>query len=355
MNGRQRVEQAFELLAAVPADPELPGGRAEIKGRRLELVDRHRVPKDREVALPLRQPLRKPRPRVAAVFAAPDGRSAAWTGACRRLERHDVDGVRVVRMHDDRKTEARRQSVRDRSPGAPVVVAAKHADVRPRAAGAAPFRPSAMVLHVEPAGCRIVAGDLVHALPVLRIRIGLEPGADAGVRRVERLAAVFAQVVAPRRDAEMHALAVANDRVHAEAAGSRRPLARVLVVADARHHLPRVSAVVALEQRGGLDAGPQFLFRLARLNRPDVHERAALAPPPPFHPRWGARRAPALSCCKKNYWGAAPRPCFLPPGGKTPRPASPPPRRARFPPPPPQSTAQPPPRRTSAAVPADRG
>ena len=35
------------------------------------------------------------------------------------------------------------------------------------------------------------------------------------------------------------------------------PLARVLVVADARHHLPGIAAVAAPEQRRRLDAAPQ--------------------------------------------------------------------------------------------------
>ena len=41
-----------------------------------------------------------------------------------------------------------------------------------------------------------------------------------------------------RRDAEMHALTVADDRVHAEPAGPGLPFARVLVIADAGDHLP---------------------------------------------------------------------------------------------------------------------
>src|SRR5215475_12482201 len=91
VNGRQRVEQAFELLAAFSPDPELPGSRAEVERGRLELVDRHRVAKNREVALFLRQPFRQPRPGVAAVLASPDGRCAPWTRACHRLERHHID------------------------------------------------------------------------------------------------------------------------------------------------------------------------------------------------------------------------------------------------------------------------
>src|SRR6266576_5938000 len=74
----------------------------------------------------------------------------------------------------------------------------------------------------------------------------------------------------------MHAIAVANDRVHAEAAAAGIPLARVLVIADARHHLPRVAAVLAAEKRGGLDTGPQLFLPRTWLDRPDVDQRASI-------------------------------------------------------------------------------
>jgi hypothetical protein len=108
-----------------------------------------------------------------------------------------------VRVHDDREAEVGRQALRDRAPRLAVVVAAQHAD----AGGAGPsHRPAAVVLHVEPAGRVLVAGDLVHALAELGVRIGHEAGADALVRGLERLPAVLAQVVAAGRDAEVHAL-----------------------------------------------------------------------------------------------------------------------------------------------------
>ena len=42
-----------------------------------------------------------------------------------------------------------------------------------------------VVLHVEPAGRALMAGDLVDALTELRIGIGREAGADALVGRVK--------------------------------------------------------------------------------------------------------------------------------------------------------------------------
>src|SRR5207237_1329424 len=95
---RERVEQAAPLLAAVAADPELSRRGPEIERGRLELVDVHRVALDREEALLLRQPAREPLPRTAAILAAPDRGCTARAGARRRVERHDVDRVRVLRM-----------------------------------------------------------------------------------------------------------------------------------------------------------------------------------------------------------------------------------------------------------------
>ena len=72
----------------------------------------------------------------------------------------------------------------------------------------------------------------------------------------------------------MHALAVADDRVHAQPSGARLPLARVFVIADAGHHLPRIPAIVTFEQRGGFDPAQQLVLAAARLDRPDIDECA---------------------------------------------------------------------------------
>src|SRR5687767_4833595 len=141
-------------------------------------------------------------------------------------------------MDHNRKPEIRRQTLRDRSPRMTVIVAAQHADVRARSAGSGPLRPAAMILHVQPPRCGVVARDLVHALTELRVRIWVEARADAGIGGVERFAAVFAQVMPAGRNAEMLALTVADDRVHAQPACAGLPFTRVLMIADARHHLP---------------------------------------------------------------------------------------------------------------------
>src|SRR5262249_50698674 len=120
------------------------------------------------------------------------------------------------------------------------------------------------------------AGDLVDAVADLGIGVGAEAGADAVVGRLERLAAILAEVMAAGRDAEMDAVAVAQDGVHAQTAVARVPLARVLVVADAADHFPAIPAVGGAEERGRLDAAPEFLPGVARFQRPDVGERPAV-------------------------------------------------------------------------------
>src|SRR5690348_5441883 len=132
VNRRQRIEQAVPLLTALPTDPQLTGRRAEVECGCLEQVDVHRVAQDGEVALLLWQPTRDAAPRLATIFAAPHRWRAAWTGARRRLQGHDVYRVGVVRVDHDRKSEVRWQSLGDRTPRLTVVVAAQHADVRPR-------------------------------------------------------------------------------------------------------------------------------------------------------------------------------------------------------------------------------
>src|SRR5688500_14581371 len=93
--------------------------------------------------------------------------------------------------------------------------------------------------------------------------------------------------MAARRDAEMHAIPVANDRVHAEPAVAGLPLARVLVVADAGHQVPRIAAVMAPEQGRRLDTAPQVLLaapgpRVTRCWRARVRRPSGMPAPTSF-------------------------------------------------------------------------
>jgi hypothetical protein len=133
-----------------------------------------------------------------------------------------------------------------------------------------------VVLHVEPSGRGGVAGDLVDALTEFRIGIGREPGADALVCRREGLAAILAQIVAARGDAEVEAIPVAQDGVHAEPSVPRLPLSSVLMVTDARNHLPGISAVTRTEERCRLHAAEQVFLVIPRFERPDISKRASV-------------------------------------------------------------------------------
>src|SRR6185437_10128822 len=178
----------------------------------------------------------------------------------------------------NRKAKIRRQSPGNRAPGMAVVVAAQHPNIRALTARAGPVGPSAVVLHVEAAGRILMADYFVNALAKLGIRIRREARPYSPIRRLKRFAAVLTEVVSPGGNADVQAFAVANDRVHAESPTARVPFARVLVVADAGHHFPRISPVPAAKQRRRLHATQQFLLRGARLDRPDVDQRAPIVP-----------------------------------------------------------------------------
>src|SRR2546425_10668321 len=127
-----------------------------------------------------------------------------------------------------------------------MVVAAQDTDARV-------FGEAAVVLHVKPAGRVGGTRDLVHALAELDEGIREEPGADTLVGGRECLAAILTQVVAAGRDAQVHPILVPEARVQAEPAVPGLPLARVLVVADARAQLPGIAAVAASEKRRRFD------------------------------------------------------------------------------------------------------
>src|SRR5262245_65905958 len=66
---RKRVEETVPLLAAVAPDPELTRRGSEVERRRLLLVDVHRVERDREVGVLLREAFGEPAPRSTGVLA----------------------------------------------------------------------------------------------------------------------------------------------------------------------------------------------------------------------------------------------------------------------------------------------
>src|SRR5262249_24998709 len=144
-----------------------------------------------------------------------------------------------------------------------------HADARV-------FGETAVVLHIEPAGGIAVGGDLVDALAEFREGIRHESRGDTLVGGRECLAAIFAEIMAAGRDADVHAITVAHDGVQAETASARLPLAGMGVVAEALNHLPGIAAIGAAEERGRFGSAPQVLPILAWFERPDVREGAAI-------------------------------------------------------------------------------
>src|SRR5262249_52864664 len=99
---------------------------------------------------------------------------------------------------------------------------------------------------------------------------------DALVGRLEGRTAVFAHIMTARRYSEMYTISLAIDRMHAKPSIAGVPLARVLVVADSEHHLPRIAAVTAAKERGRFDAAPEVLLVIAWFERPDVGEGTAV-------------------------------------------------------------------------------
>src|SRR5262249_54199222 len=146
------------------------------------------------------------------------------------------------------------QPFRDGFPRLAVVVAAQDPDVGPWPPWPAPIGPATVVLHVEPSRRGWVAGALVDALTELGIRIAREPRADALVRRLGVLASIRAEVVRGRGDTEVQPIPSAQDRVHAEPSVPRLPLSSLLMIADARNHLPGISTVARPEERCWLRA-----------------------------------------------------------------------------------------------------
>ena len=95
-----------------------------------------------------------------------------------------------------------------------------------------------------------------HALAELDEGIGKETGADALVSGFVGRAPILAQVVATGGDAKMNTMSIAQDRVHAKPAIAGLPLARVLVVADARNHFPGIAAVLGFKESAGHGSAP---------------------------------------------------------------------------------------------------
>ena len=106
----------------------------------------------------LRQAVGQRVPGVAARAAAVDAQLALGRVVLRiALDRHDVDGVRLVRMHRHRETEIAGQIAADFEPRVAGIVAAHHVPV---------------LLHEERLGPRRMHRDAVHAVADFGLRVG---------------------------------------------------------------------------------------------------------------------------------------------------------------------------------------
>src|SRR4029077_17982496 len=160
------------------------------------------------------------------------------------LERNQVSGIGAARMCDQRKSEHRRQTLRDIDPGIAAVVAAINAG---------------MILQVDAIGIFRVVTHLVRALgtEMRRVRRTVVTHDDALIAPRPRLTAIVAAISAGRRNTNNHALRImriGQNRMQTESAESRHPVGPLGMVEQRVHWAKRLAAIVGAVERGGIDA-----------------------------------------------------------------------------------------------------
>ena len=178
------------------------------------------------------------------------------------LDRHHVDGVRLVRVHVDREAEVGRQVAADLVPRLAGVVAAHHVPV---------------LLHEQHGRARRVHGDPVHAVADLGVRVGDVLGGRPWLIGCQVCAAVVGAERARGRDGGEDPAGlgrIQHDRVQAHAARAGLPAtARSRGRAAPGSSLPGLPAVGGPEQRGVLDPGVDGVRVVQRrLEVPDPRE-----------------------------------------------------------------------------------
>ena len=208
------------VVARIGRHVHLAARRAEVDAARLERVDRHRFAQDVDVTVALRQPVGERLPLVPAGAAAVHAQLAVGGIVFRvALDRHDVDGVRLVGVDVDGKAEVGRQIAADLAPGLAAVVAAHDVPV---------------LLHEQHRGARRVHRDAVDAVADLGVRIGDVLGLQPAVDRPPGLAAVVGAKRAGGRDRDEDAFRVRRDRGGSCAAPCRRRRASTAVPSRGR-------------------------------------------------------------------------------------------------------------------------
>src|SRR6266567_4980446 len=105
-HGWKVVDDGRPGITGVRRHVDLAAAGAEVDATGIERVDRRCVPQYVYVAVALGQPLRQRLPLVAAGSTPIDAQLAVGRKVLRvALDRHDVDRVRLVLVHFDRKAE----------------------------------------------------------------------------------------------------------------------------------------------------------------------------------------------------------------------------------------------------------
>src|SRR5579859_3493028 len=259
---RQVVRDQLPRVASVAAGEDLAGVRADIDAARVERVAGHAVAQHAQRdAGAGRQAVSERLPALAAVARAIDGEVVAEVVPV--LGFHDgKDRVGVLAINRDGEAELGRQIV---------------LDVRPFVAAVEGLVDAAVVLLIQHVGIGRVLQHAMQALAEVGIYVRLEAGARALVGEGPRLAAVLGAITARRRDAHPHPFGirvVRHDGVQAHATSTRIPVLARGMAHQAGVQLPRLAAVAALPQAGGVhaDVDSAGLARPTRLDYPDVLE-----------------------------------------------------------------------------------
>src|SRR5438874_6951147 len=201
---RKIPNYGYPVIAGICGAIHLAASGAEVDSARIERIDGHRVAQDVHVAIALRQAFRERLPFIAAGAAAINAQLSIKREMLRvTLDRHHVNGIRLVRMNVDGEAKVSRQIAADFVPRITGVVTAHHIPV---------------FLHEEDTGPGTVHGDAMNAVADLRRRVGnvlrLEPAIDW----LPGLAAIVTAKRPRGRDGDEYAVRIAwiqNDRMQA--------------------------------------------------------------------------------------------------------------------------------------------
>ena len=147
------------------------------------------------------------------------------------LDGDDVDGLGLVGVNVDGKSEVGGKVAADFLPGVAGVVAAHHVPV---------------LLHEEHAGTRGVHGDVVDAVADLGVVVGDVWGAQAAVDWPPSLPAVVGAKGSCGRDGDEHPLGIAgieNDGVQAHSSSARLPFGTRAMPAKTGELVPGLAAI----------------------------------------------------------------------------------------------------------------